>query len=91
MGYDSGHLLEEHALMACMEQALLSRPHLSKALACADREKMLIAYDAMRPKAGMCIDLESFLNYYGPKGRLSSGRRSENKPASLNSLLSIIE
>lgn len=74
-----------------MEQALQLRPHLSTKLACADREKMLVAYDSMRAKAGACIDLENFLNYYGPKGRLSSGRRSENKPASLLGLLAIVE
>jgi hypothetical protein len=85
------HVAEYTVRAVSFVKALLNRTPLSQHLQCPDREKMLIAYDAMRPKPGVRIDLDCFLNYYGPKGRLSTGRRSDHKPSSLSGLLAILE
>jgi len=80
-------------LCALMVRAMLRRPDLAKMLACTnsegdtDREKTVSCYEAMRTNIYTRVDLECFLCYFGPKGRVAGGR---TKKAGLSALLTMI-
>jgi len=51
----------------------------------ADRERIVQVYDAMRPNIQLRVDMECFLTYFGPKGRLKGGgRRTDMIAPSVN-------
>jgi len=56
-----------------------------------DRDKIVMAYEAIRPNIQTRVDLECFLCYFGPKGRLAGGRRAETGKGGLSILLSLIK
>ena len=74
-------------------KAMMERTDLAKKLGCADdrgeadRDKIVTAYDCMRPHKQACADTECFLNYFGPRGRLSTSHQK----TSLGGLLNILK